>query len=381
MSLSIGRKGKLFLKKEAAFGVEETLAATNFLRHIETNFTFDPYQRTISPERKQSPGPTSLFDRRQVAALASLTGLLRPSGVLNTVGECDPILECGFGAKTNVTLSTTIASGGAVGGATLTSAAGLAKGDALILVVGAVKYVRFITTVNTGTGVTTWAPNLPGVPAGASAVKAATTYKFSTDLALSLTMAHYLPGFKRELLGAAVDSLKLDFDGTEEARFTASGPASKQLTGTAQAEPGSATAVGGNPPTGMVGELYIGNTIYLHRKLMIDIKNGLKMRNSEAGTNAATEVYRGDRRETEITLEAFNETEATLYDLTEAGTQTGIFRQNGRTEGNIVAVYAPLVDWKVPDTSNEEDATIWSFKGRAVESADGANDELILAFA
>lgn len=379
MALNIGRKGKVFLKKEAAFGVEEALAATNFLRHIELNFTADPYQRVVSPERKTSPGPVSLFDRRSVASLGSLVGLLRPSGTLNTLGECDPILECGFGTVRNVTLSTTVndASASATD-ADLTAVTGLAVGDAILLTVSAVKYVRFITAINSSN--VTWAPALPGAPANASAVKAGITYRLSTDLAKSLTIAHYLSGFKRELLGAAIDSLKLDFDGTEEARFSASGPAKKQLTGTAQAEPGSATQVGSNPPTGMVGDLYIGDTVYLHRKLSFDLKNGLMMRNVEAGSNEASEVYRGNRREIGISLEAFAETEATLYDLAEAGTQAGVFRQNGRTEGNIVAVYAPKVDWKVPETSNEEDANTWAFTGVAMESADGQNDELMLAF-
>lgn len=380
MALNIGRKGKVFLKKEAAFGTEEALGATNFLRHIEVNFTSDPFQRVVSPERKTTPGPVNLFDRRQVAGLASLTGLLRPSGVLNTVGECDPILECAFGTKSNVTLATTINDASpSTTDADLASVTGLIVGQPIILIVSSVKYVRFVTAISSSN--VTWGPALPSAPANGSAVKSAIGYKLSTDLALSLTIAHYLSGFKRELLGAAIDSLKLDFDGTEEARFTASGPAKSQLTGTTQSEPGSATQVGSNPPTGMVGEMRIGNTVYLHRKLSVDLKNGLMMRNSEAGASAASEVFRGGRREIGISLEAFAETEATLYDQAEAGTVASLFRQNGFTEGNMVALYAPRVDWKVPETSNEEDATTWNFNGVALESADGQNDELWLAFA
>ena len=380
MSLQIGRKGKIFLKKEAAFAVEESLAATDFMRHIDFSATYDAFQRTVSPERKQTPGPTSLFDRRQVAGLGTLVGLIRPSGVLNTVPECSDVLECGFGSISNVTLSTTINDASpTTTDADLTSATGLVKGSVIILIVAGVKYMRFVTAV-AGSNVT-WAPALPSAPANASAVKSGITYKLSTDLALSLTIAHYLSTFKRELLGAAVDTLKLDFGGTEEARFTAAGPASKQLTGTMQAEPGSATAVGGNPPTGMVGDLLIGDTAYLHKSLSVDIKNALKMRNEEAGTSAATEVFRAGRRETMITLDAFAETEATLYDLAEAGTHASLFRQNGRTEGNMVAIYAPSVYWQVPDTSSEEEEVSWGFQGRAIESADGQNDELYLGIA
>ena len=62
MALNIGRRGKIFLMKEAAYGTEEALVASNFMRHIEANFAYDPFARVTSPERKQSPGPVNRFD-------------------------------------------------------------------------------------------------------------------------------------------------------------------------------------------------------------------------------------------------------------------------------------------------------------------------------
>ena len=53
-------------------------------------------------------------------------------------------------------------------------------------------------------------------------------------------------------------------------------------------------------------------------------------------------------------------------------------QQTGRTEGNIVGVYAPVVEWKVPGTDDPDEEVNWSFEGTALESADGQNDELSL---
>ena len=212
-------------------------------------------------------------------------------------------------------------------------------------------------------------------------VKGSVTYKLTTALAKSLTIAHYLANFKRELLGAAVDAFGLDFDANEEPRFKCSGPAKDQLTGTTQAEPSAFTTVGGNPPSGLVGNLRVDATTYLFKKLSIDVKNGLKNRADEYNANKSTEVYRAGRREISGMLEVFAETEATVYDLAEAGTNSALFLQTGVTEGLIVAVRMPTVEWKVADQDDGDEALSWSFKFTALESADAQNDELFLALA
>jgi len=379
MSIQSGRRGKVFLKEEAVYGVAEVLAATNFMRHINVNFGWDPFARVTSPERKESPGPVNRFDRRSDASLKTLEGLIRPSGTLNTLPECSPVLKAGFGSVRNVTLSTTVSVGtGTVNGATLASAAGLAKKDAVLITAGGTKHVRFLTSVVGN--VVTWAPALPSAPADGAAVKGCITYLLTTDLAISLDILHAYPAFKRELLGTGIDSLNLEFDGTEAARFTANGPAKEQLT-PGQATPGAATEVGGNPPTGMVGDLRVGANAYKHTNFVAEISNGLEVRHSEAGTDRPTELFRKDRREVKIKLDAFAEDETAIYDQTETGANLVVLRQNGRTEGNIVAIYAPRVEFKPAETSDGEDEVRWAFEGMALESADGENDELILAIA
>ncbi len=379
MALNIGRQGKLFVKKEAAYGTNPGFAAGDAVRHIDIGFQFDPFNRVNSNEKKQSPGQVVFFDRKKSAAFEGRKFILRPSGTLNTLPEADEILLCGFGSQSNVTASTTVASGGGVGGATLTSSVGFVVGDAISIVLNGLKYVRFLLTNDTGTGAVTWAPNLPGSPANGAAVKSGNTYKLTTDLALSLSIGHYLAGMTRELNGVAIDKLSFMFDANEEPMFSASGPAALQIT-PASAQPGSFTTVGGNPPSGLVGECLIGNTAYLIKKSQAEITNNVRLRNQEYGVNTTTEAYRAGRRTNSISLEAFAETEATLYDLAEAGTRASFFKQTGRTEGNIVAIYAQSVDWKVPDQDDPDEEVNWSFKGIAAESADGSNDEIKLAF-
>ena len=399
MSLNVGRRGRLYVVQEAGslggngagYGqVQDGASASNTLsaaaralRHVDFRFAYDPFDRVNSDEKKTSPGQVATFDRRAKATLNSLVALLRPSGTLNTTPECDPVLLAAFGAKTNVTLSTTIASGAAIGGCTLTSGAGLAVGDVLQIVVSAKLYARFITAVDTGTGVVTWAPNLPSAPAGGAVVKAGITYKLTTDLAISLAMLHCLPGFRRECRGIGLDKFSLAMDANLDPRFTVSGPAQKQLNdATAVADPATFTTVGGNPPSGIIGECYIANVLYLMKKASVEITNSLSVRNEEVGANTdsgeASEVYRSGRRSVDVALDAFVETAATLHDFAVAGTTKSFFKQNGRTNGNIVAVYCPKVYWRPPETDSPEGPSNWSFKGTALESADSMNDEAIL---
>lgn len=381
MTIPIGRKGQVYLKQEAAYGVEETLAAANALRHIEVGFGFDPYNRVTSPEKKQSPGAANRFDRKKSAELSTLVALLRPGGALNTVPEIDPLLVAGFGSKTNVTQAATVQAAPAptTTTATVDSAGTLVKGDAILIQVTGQSgpFVRVLTNV-VGAALT-WAPALPGAPSSGDSIKGGLTYKLTTDLAISLTIAHYLSNFKRALLGAGINDVALAFDPNEEPRLTVSGPAKEQLTGTTQAQPGSFTTVGGNPPSGLVGELLINDTAYLFKKLEVSFSNGLVVRNQEYGVNAATALYRQGRRETKISFEAFAETEATLYDLAESGTNVSLLKQTGKTEGNIVAIYCPRTEFKVPETDDPDEEVSWSFAGMALETVDGANDEISLA--
>jgi hypothetical protein len=305
---------------------------------------------------------------------------MRPSGTLNTLPEADEIFLNAFGARTNVTLDTLVSSGGTTTGATLASGAGLAVGDGIVLTRGGVKYVRVLQTV-AGAAVT-WAPALPTAIQNSEVVRGCITYKLAAELSGSLALFHIVSTFRRLLLGAVVDRFAMTYDANEEGRFTASGPAQRQLTAGLPSDPAGFTSVGGNAPSGLVGELMIGATAYLDRQVMFDLTNKFKVRNEEQGNaGLATGAYRVGTREITVSIEAFAETQATLYDLAVAGTNTPVLKQTGRTEGNIVAVYCPNVYFKVPETTDGDDEAKWSFSGTALESALNAGNEMTLVFA
>jgi hypothetical protein len=164
-----GRKGQLYVAAETAYGTPPTLVATHALRHLDFRASFNPLARVNSPAKKISPGVVSRFDRRGSAG-ASLEALIYPSGTLNTLAECDPLLEHGMGTKSNITLATTVEASPAptTTGCTVASATGLAKNQAVLIVVSGVKYVRFLTNVSSAA--LTWAPALPSAPAAGAAV-------------------------------------------------------------------------------------------------------------------------------------------------------------------------------------------------------------------
>ena len=386
--LEIGRRGRIYVVSEADYGVHPGHASTDAVRHINFVPSYDPKGKVSTPEKKDSPGREvgGRFDRRKVASW-TLEMLLRPSGTLNTAPEADKILLAAFGAKTNVILATTVSAGtGAVGGATLASAAGLAVGDCLSIVVGGVKYGRFITAVNTGTGVTTWAPNLPGIPADGAVVKAGITYKLTTALTKSLGICHYgkksdgTAGFKRQVNGCVVDRFALSLDANDEPRLSIGGGAKDQVTGASVAAvPAGFTSVGTQqPPSGLSGALYVNNAGYRAMKWSIEMTNAMSLRNDSFGYDSAEEAYRSGYRSIACGLDARVDDEAAIYDNAESGTNVAMFTQSGLTEGNIIVVRAPQVEFKVPDTDDPDDAPSWPFKGMALESLDGMNDELFI---
>jgi hypothetical protein len=386
--LHLGRLGQIYVVKEGAYGTHPGHASADALRHINFGYGYD--STVNSPEKKQSPGRAVRFARRETANLAVLEALVRPSGTIAIAPEADEVFEAAFGAKTNPALTTTMTAGATLGGGTLTSGAGLAFGDAILITCpDGIKRMRFLTAINTGTGVATWLPTLPAgqIPAAAAAVKSAITYKLTSALAISLAISHYLKktdlsaGFKRGGLGVGIDKLVLMFDANEEARFQASGPAKTQTTNTTPAPPAAFTTVGGNPPSGLTSDLLIGNTAAKFLKLQLELTNGLRVRNNENGTASAQELYRGGFRDLVCGIDMRVEDETLIYDAAEAGTNLGVMLQQGFTEGNIVALRAPQVEFKVPDTDDGDEEVNWPFKGMPLESADGANDELYFAFA
>ena len=106
----IGRRGQVYVGKEDSFGVPPSpLLSTHALRHTNVKLNSNPFNREWSPEKKQTAGQTTRFDRKETAD-GLIEGFIRPSGTLNTLPEAEDILDAVFGAvASNITLSTTFA--------------------------------------------------------------------------------------------------------------------------------------------------------------------------------------------------------------------------------------------------------------------------------
>lgn len=387
-SIQIGRTAQAFAKKESTFGTVPSLGATDAFRHRSLTFPgSDVKNRRGVMVKQQSPwGVAVLRTDQRTTGSFQMNTLLWPSGTLNTLCDVDPFLECGFGTVTNTTLSTTVNAGtGAVGGATLASGTGAAVGlPVLIVCPDGKKRARFLTSV--AGAVVTWAPNLPAgqQPADGAAVKLGVLYKPSIQLTLSLAIAYFTRnvdnsiGMARALSGAIIEKLSMDFDANENPMLTCSGPAKLLDTAGAPAHPGAFTTVGTLPPSGITGEFLIDNTAAKMMKMQIEINNSLRLRNESYGYSSAEESYRIGRGTITVGIDRRAESETDLYDKAEAGTNAAIFLQTGFTEGNIVAVRLPQVEFPVPDTDDPDEEINFPFKGIALESTDSALDALQL---
>lgn len=382
-TLRAGRVGQLYVAAESPYGTPPTLLVTHALRHQSFTPRFSPFNRVNSPAKKQSPGLVARLDRRGSAGF-SIEALIQPSGTLNTLAEADVILAHAFGAAaSNITLATTVEASPSPTTTvfTVASAVGLAVGQAVLVTVSAVKYVRWITAVNTAA--LTVAPPLPSAPATGAAVKGVCTYKLASAIATSLCAAHYPSTdtvLSKIVKGGVCEKLGLAFAQNDEARLTASFKAKTQTT--APTKPAGFTSVGTqNPPSGITGELYVGTAAYKFRKLDIEIDTGVVLREDSYGFASPEEILMTGRRTVTIGLDALVADEAVIYDNAESGTRVAVHKQTGFTEGNIIALYCPQVDFAVPDQDDSDDIPVWPFKGICCESADAANDEIRFALA
>ena len=380
-----GRYAHLYVAAETPYGTPPTLLATHAMRHVDFKVS-RPETRVPDPAKKASPGMVRQLARRTEAS-CSVDALIQPSGTLNTLGEADALLTHGMGAKSNITLSTTVSASPTPTTTVFTVAAvtGLVVGQAILVAcTGGTypgKYVRWIT--NIATLALTVAPALPQAPATSDVVKGCCTYSLANEMASSLCLAHYRTSdtvHSQIVKGAVAKNLAFSFEQNTEARLSASFQA-KSRTKPAPTKPAAFTMVGTqNPPSGITGELYVASAAYKFIKLDAAIDTGVELRTDTFGFDSPESILMTGRRKVELTLAARLGDQAVIYDPAAAGTRVAIMMQTGFTEGNIIALYAPLVEFSVPDEDSPEDVPTWSFKGLCCESVDGQNDELRIAF-
>ncbi len=376
---AIGRTGQLYVIEESAFDTSTTLASSNALRHLNFSAHYDPKSFRKSPERHADPSQRVLLAGRAQANWG-IKAQLYPSGTLNTLPEFTALMKNAFGAApTNITLSTTVASGAGVGGAVVASATGLAVGQAIQIVVlgGAAPgtYIRFLTGVSSTT--LTWAPNLPATCAVSDTVKGAVTYTPGTTLPKSLDICHYPGGsgwYNREILGAVPNKLGISLDGSVEPMFDISGPACEMVS--AQSQPGSFTTVGAENaiPSGLTGSFYYGNTAYEIEKLQFDLDNGMDLHNTALGTNKANAMYRKGKRAITIKVNAKVSDDLTLWTPSLTPSSGTLFVQIGTAAAKIFGLYIPVAQiMNPPDTPDGDETNNWDFTFTALGTS--GNDE------
>jgi hypothetical protein len=378
----IGRLGRVYVAKQSAFRTKPTFASSDALRHTNCQINISN-NRVGSPERFLDPSLRSKFTRRKTGTF-TLGGLLYPSGTLNTLPDTDEIFECGLGSKRNVTLSTTIASGPTTTGATLTSAAGLAVGDPILINVttgtpATGRVLRWLLTV--AGAVVTWDPPLPQAPATSDTVKGCIGYNLATALPNALEIGHYFTSISKEADGAVIDQLKLTLDANDEVKWNASGPIADRLT-TAQSIPGSFTTVGTQaPPSGLVGYMRMGASAVDFLKVEITIDNAQEMDNFAFGTSTAQNYFRKNQRKVMAAVTAILSDSTTLMAAAENATDSNATAwQCGQTEGNIVGLYGPNLDFDVPDMPDGEEMLEITFNA-TMKATSAGNDELRVAIA
>jgi hypothetical protein len=377
----IGRVGTVYLASETTYGTAPGFAATDAIRHLNVNLNFNPRNRVKAPTRFTHPSQVFRRTRRATGAW-NLRGEFFPSGTLNTLPDHDELLEHSFGAKRSVVLATTVASGPTAGGATLASATGLQVNDAVLITIAtggnAGKYVRWIASV--AGAVVTWAPPLPAAPAVADTVKGCITYSPATAIAKSLNIGHYLTSLSYQGFGLVVDQLKIQFDANNEVMWEASGPLQRRARPAATAQPGAYTTVGNTPPSGLTGGFTIDGSAEDYIKAEIVINNAMALDNFAGGTSQARAFYRKGTRQVDVNLNTMVSDDTTLITAAENTTDTPVLLQSGDTEGSIIAVYCPLVEFGTPDDPDTDEELEWAYKGDA-KSVVAGNQEVFLAVA
>jgi hypothetical protein len=370
----IGRLGKVYAKAESTYGTAPTFSATNALRHLNIK-THASLNRSDSLEKRGTPGLRDRFSRH-IDGSVDLEAYLQPSGTIQTAPEAAAILKNAFGTEVIGAGSTTIASSPTTTGATLTAGTGFVVGEMISISIAsgpnAGVYARKLTAL--AGAAATWAPALPGAPSVADTVKSMCSYQLANELPSGLTIAHYLPNLTVEMHGWVINKLTVQFDGNDEAKFRAQGPAKERLR-PAQSVPGSFTTVG-SPVTGIIGTLLFNGTAYQVTKGQFDIENMEALMNDIFGTDRSQGFYRNGRRKVSFSLEAYVSDDTSVIAQAETASDNTLFVQVGTTEGKVIGIYCPRVEFDVPDTPDGDGAIKWSFTGVAKETS--GNDEIVL---
>lgn len=383
MTVETGALEQGFAKVESSFAADaatggEALAATDAIRHLELSLT-SKKNREPSPEKRGTPDVQQSLPRRQTSAFNLSSIMWEPSGTLGTISNVGKFLKAGFGANHVLSLTTTINDAGPT--ATdfdLTSVTGLAVGDVIVVTMPAGH--REVTRIKVIAGSNVTVDALSTAPADTAAVVSGITYKLANNITETLALYKYYNagGFKQAVFGSVVDQIQFQFDGTREVLLALQGPSARYADsssggGTVQAAPGAHTTVGA-PASGLVGTMMVDGAAFLVSAVQATINNQIELRNKELGTAWASGIAgRANLRQVNLSITAYLE-DLNLLGKANSVTTAVLRLLVGQTNGSMVGIVVPKVEFEIPDVGNEigpKEITL-----EAVAYATSGNDQI-----
>jgi hypothetical protein len=383
MPIETGNLEQAYFKVETTYAANaatggETLAGTDAIRHEELSFT-SKKNREASNQKSGTPDVATSLPRKQTSGFNLSRILWEPSGTLGTAGNQAKFLKAGFGSQTTNTIATTVASSPTATGATLTAAGAAAVGDIAVVTVGTVREVTRLKTV--AGNVVTW-DALSGAPSVSAPVVIGVTYKLASNITESLSgYKFYNAGnAKQAVFGAIVDQIQFQID-EKEVVLQIQGPAGRYADsssggGTIQAKPGTHVTVG-SPASGLVGGLYVDGAAFGVISLSATLNNNLELKNKNAFELWATGIAgRADKRAIALSITAYFE-DLNLLGKANSVTRGVIRCLVGDTNGSMVGLVLPSVEFEIPDVGNEAGPKQLTFDATAY--AVNGNDQLFAA--
>lgn len=360
MTIENGLLEQAYVDEEASYNpaVVAALAAGDGIRHLELSLT-KKNNSEVSPEKRGTPDASQSLPRRITQGFDLSSIMWEPSGTLGTMSNVGKLIEGGMGAAHSIAagLNTTV-SAATASTASLVSATGLAVGDLIVFTVdsGARREVTKVLTL-AGLDITfyplTAAPDVPGQ------ATAGITFSFTNNITKSYAVYKYYNagGFAQATYGSVVTRIQAIFDGTREVGLSIQGPAGRYADtspggGTVQAKPGSHTTIGA-PASGMVGNFNVGNAAFPVISVTLTIENAIELRNKELGTSSASGIAGRTAIRTVTASITFYLENLLLIGMAHTKT-TGVLRLLiGQTNGQMIGVVLPKVEFEVPDFGNE----------------------------
>jgi len=337
--------------------------------------------RVPSKSKRGTPDVTTSLPRMQTSGF-SLSAEWRPSGTIGVASDLWPILKGFFGtqtlAGTGSGVATTVAASPSptATGFTVASATGLAVGDLIYVTVGTRREATRIKTIATAA---LTVDELSAAPVSGAAVVASVTYKLTTAVPSSVCIANVLGGKLEVVTGGMVESLEISFGKQDEVMLSANGVSARyrgNSESTALTDPATTTVVGA-PLNGIIGAGVVNGAEFKVIGLKLSVQNAIKLRDMDIGDAYATEAFRADYRMGTIEV-SFYLDDHTIVDLGESHTNVPFSLALGSTNGAMLGMVCPLVEWdRTPLPAGESDAPVVTVRGTLYASATG-NDAVFI---